>query len=289
MNRLARLHHPCPTTIYRIVGDADDVLAFRKFSVFALVSAFTSKSAASAFRATLRNERERSERHAHFVRSYYQKRRRDFNQFERGEKELKRLLDMVEDRLFFRHQPRTIDTISKRRPPFNPPHWTGDSAEGLVVIPLPESNVLSIDEACRFVKELGYDGHAAFASITRPLWMHAKPDRRRRGVVKDDDGRWTDQTAIAQPLPYVAAPSRRTTQGFFSKDSVLKALASMRSPHKMRMAAFQVVFNHQSPTQVSEEFGVGLDALKKAATRARGRIRGTRSREQKPNVYAASE
>lgn len=288
MSHLTRLNHPYPTTIYRIVGDADDVLAFHKFSVFAFVSVFTS-NAASAFGTTLRNERKRNKRHARFVKSYYQKRRREFDQFGKGERALERLLDMVEDRLFFLHQPRTVNTIPDTRPPFNPPCWTGDSADGFVAVPLPESSVLSLEEARRFACELGYDAHAALASIPRLPWMNAKPDRRRLGVVETEDGQWLDRTTIAQPLPYVAATTRRSTQGFFSRDSVLKALASMRSSHKMRMATFQVVFSHQSPTQVSEEFGVGLDALKKAATRARGRIQGTRWLERKPNVYAASE
>lgn len=170
---------------------------------------------------------------------------------------------------------------------FSQPCWTGDSADGLVAVPFPESNVLSIEEACHLVHKLGYDGRAAFDSLARPL-MEAKSDRKRLGVFQTKDGKWRDRTNIAQPIPYVAAPSRGTHRGFFSRDSVLKAIASMRSSHKMRMAAFQVVFSRHSPTQVAEEFGVGRDALKKAATRVRERIRGPRSREQKVNVYAAS-
>lgn len=298
MNRLARLNHPCPTTIYRIVGDTDDVLAFQKFSVFALLSSLLVPKAAAIFSTTLRRERERKERHEQFVKNYCRKRPREFaSKQAEGERALERLLELVEDRLFFRHQPRTIDTIPKKRPPFNPPHWTGDSTDGLVAVPLPASNVLTCEDATRLVRELGYDGHAAFASITRPLWMNAKPDRRKKTVVvilkedaDDEAGQVSyESTNIAQPIPYVAAPSRRTTQGFFSRDSVLKALASMRSSHKVRMAAFEVVFNHQSPTEIAGKYRLNLDALKGAAARVRGRIRMSIRKSQKPNVYAVPE
>src|SRR5262249_37183921 len=138
---------------------------------------------------------------------------------------------LLEELVFFQHQPLTVRTICGKRPPFSAPHWTGDSAEGLVSVPLPAPNVLTADEAARLVRELGYDGRAAFASISRPTWMNAKPDRRRIGVVETDDGKWLGRTAIAQPIPYVAAaPGRRTkTGGGFTRDLVLMAVAKMRA------------------------------------------------------------
>jgi hypothetical protein len=117
--------------------------------------------------------------------------------------------------------------------------------------------------------------------------MWQKPERRRKGVVMDEEtGREYDYSNIAQPVPYVAAPSRRTAQGGgFSRDSVLKAVARMRASHKMRMAVFEVVFRRRSPSQISKRFQVGTRALNKAATRVRNDIRG---RVQKPNENAAS-
>jgi hypothetical protein len=289
MNRLARINHGYPTTIYRIVGDADDSLAFHKFSVFAFISSLFTSKAASAFRATLHNELERKKRHARFVRGYYQKRRREFDQFGNGERELERLLDLVEGRLFFLHQPRTVHTISDARPPFNPPHWTGDSAEGLVAVPLPESNVLTLEEARRFVSELGYDARAAFASMPRPLWMNAKPDRRRIGVVEIEDGQWRDRTTIAQPIPYVAAATRHTTQGFLSRDAVLRAVAKMRTSDKMRFAVVEVVFRRQSPTKIAKKFRLNLETLKKYSTRIRKRISDEGENGERSNEIEAFE
>jgi hypothetical protein len=289
MNRLARFHQPYPTTIYRLVGDADDFLAFHKFSVFALVSSLFSSRASSAFRTTLRNEGERKKRHARFVRGYYQKRRREFDQFGKGERELERLLDMIESRLFFLHQPRTVDTIPDTRPPFNPPHWTGDSAEGLTVQPLPESSVLTAADALHLVRDLGYDAQAAFASMPRQLWMNAKADRRRFGVVGTEDGRWLDRTNIAQPIPYVAAATRHTKQGFLSRHAVLRAVARMRTNDNMRMAVVEVVFRRQSPTTVAKKFRLNLETLKKYSTRVRQRISGDSENSGKPNEIEAFE
>jgi len=288
MNRLARLNHPYPTTICRIIGDARDTLAFHKFSVFASVASLVAANAASAFNATLRNERERRKRHERFIKSYSRK-RRDFDQFGRGERELDRLLDMVEDRLFFFHQPRTVDSISDSRPPFSAPHWTGDSAEGLVSVPLPESNVLTAEEALHLVRELGYDGRAAFASIPRPLWMNAKPDRRRIGVVETEDGNWLDRTTIAQPIPYVAALTRHTLKGFLSREAVLSAVARMRTSDKMRLAVVEVVFRRQSPTKIAKKSRLNLETLKKYSTRIRKRILGDSENSENLNEIEAFE
>src|SRR5438105_4229235 len=285
MNRNDRLHCPAPTAVYAIIGDSDHVLSYNKFAVFSLMSSLLVPRAATLFQAVLRREQQRKKRHERFVKKYYKKRRREFKHA-KGERALERLLELVDERLFFRHQPRTVNTISKKRPAFNPPSWTGDSADGLTAVPLPESNMLTAEEALRLVREFGYDAHAAFASIPRPIQMNAKPDRRRIGVVETEDGKWFDRTTIAQPVPYVAEPSRRITQGFFSRDSVLKAVARMRAPYEMRMAAFQVVFYRQSLSEIAEEFGVGASALKQAAIRVRRRIRGD---AQKCSKNAASE
>ena len=282
MNSYDRYHCPAPTAMHSIIGDADHVLEYNKFAVFALVSSLLVPRAAVLFQAVLRREKQRKKRHERFVKSYFKKRRREFKN--QGERHLERLLELVDDHLFFRHQPRTVNSISKKRPPFNPPHWTGDSAEGLTPVPLP-ARFPDASYLIDLVKDLGYPIEAALAAMAHPqMWQ--KPDRRRNGVWEDEElGRMYDRTLIAQPVPYVAAPSRRTTQGFFSRDSVLKAVARMRGPYKMRMATFQVVFSRQNLSRVAKEFGVGASALKQAAIRVRRRIHDA----QKPNVYAGSE
>ena len=180
----------------------------------------------------------------------------------------------------------TVHTISDSQPPFNPPHWTGDSAEGLVAVPLPESNMLSSYAAMRLVTELGYDAHAAFTSVPRPLWMNAKPDRRRFGVIKMDDENWLDRSNIAQPIPYVAAATRHTMQGFLSRDAVLEAVAKMRTADNMRMAVVEVVFRRQPSTAVAKRYRLNLGTLKKYSTRIRQRVSGGAKNSKKANKNA---
>lgn len=183
----------------------------------------------------------------------------------------------------------TVYSISDTRPPFNPPHWTGESANGLEVEPFPESNVLTVEEAEHLVRELGYDARAAFASISPPIWMHAKPDRRRFGIVETEDGRWLARTNVVQPIPYVAAATRGTKQGFLSRDAVLRAVAKMRTNNTMRFAVVEVVFRRQSPTKTAKKYRLNLETLKKYSARVRQRIIGGSENSEKANEIEAFE
>jgi hypothetical protein len=166
--------------------------------------------------------------------------------------------------------------------------WSADSAEGLIIVPLPQSNVLSVEEAKRLVHELGYDARAAFTSIPRPM-AYTRRDRRRFGVVKTKSGRWVNSTNFGQPIPYVAAPTRHTTQGFFSRDAVLQAAARMRTSDKMRMAVVEVVFRRQSPTKIAEKYRLNLETLKKYSTRIRQRIPRDAENSEKSNKIRVFE
>lgn len=208
-----------------------------------------------------------------------QRNRRNWEKYFHG---VNRIVELLEEQLESQTNA-TVHTISDTRPPFIPPHWTGDSAEGLIAVPLPQSNVLTAEEALRLVRELGYDAHAALAAIPRPTWMNAKPDRRRFGVVETEDGRWLDRTNIVQPIPYVAAFARNTKQGFLSRDAVLSAAARMRTSDKMRFGVVEVVFRRQSPTTVAKRYRLKLETLKKYATRIRQRLSGDSENSEKPN------
>ena len=170
------------------------------------------------------------------------------------------------------------------RSPFNPPHWTGDSMEGLTAVPLPASG-LDSEYVLTLVRDLGYPIDAALAAMAHPPRVR-QPDRRR----KVEEG---GNTVIAQPVSYTAAPSRRTERGGFTRDSVRKAIARMRASSQMRLAVFEVVFSRRSPSRISVQFGVGTRALNKAASRIRKDIRhageGVSEGVQKPNKNAASE
>lgn len=183
------------------------------------------------------------------------------------------------DRVYFRNQPLTVKTISGDRPPFSSVHWTGDSRpEGYVTVPLPGSNVLTAEHAIELVRKWGYDPRAAFTSIAR--WLPQKADRGKVGEVgfegEHEDGLrlvTRRRVNIPQPIPIYAVPARRTFQGYFNKDTVLRALAEMRCSHQMRMACLEVVFQRQSPTQVARKYRIGLEALKRSSGRLRARIR----------------
>src|SRR6266566_1877983 len=167
------------------------------------------------------------------------------------------------------------------RSPFNPPHWTGDSMEGLTAVPLPASG-LDSEYVLTLVRDLGYPIEAALAAMAHPPKVR-QPDRRRK---TDEEG-----GSIVQPVSYTAAPNRGTKRGGgFTRDSVKKAIARMRASHNMRLAVFEVVFRRRSPSRISVQFGVGTRALNKAATRVRNDIRheeGVGGGVQKPNENAA--
>jgi hypothetical protein len=285
VNRLTRLSHPYPTTILRIVGDADDDLAFHKFAVFALVSCLFNLKAASAFRAMLRNERERKKRHARFVKGYYKKRRQEFKQFGQGERELERLLDMVEGRLFFLHQPRTISTISAARPPFSPPHWVGDPPPiGVDIVPC-VSQFPSADEFAVLVRDYGYDGRAAWTSIAHKQ-LQPPPDRRRRLTRPDmheqenptlyEQGNY-GSASFAQPFPYVAALPRRTEQGCgFTRRAVEAVVSKMRVDLPTRRAVTKIVYARLPVKTVATAYGIPWVTLKTHAQRVRLRLRTNR-------------
>src|SRR2546429_9766536 len=65
------------------------------------------------------------------------------------------------------------------RSPFNPPHWTGDSMEGLTAVPLPASG-LDSEYVLTLVRDLGYPIDAALAAMAHPPRVR-QPDRRRKG------------------------------------------------------------------------------------------------------------
>ena len=66
---------------------------------------------------------------------------------------------------------------------------------------------------------------------------------------------------------------RRTTQGFFSREEVERAVGKMRTHFGMKAALTEVVFSRQSPTAVAKSYYLNPGVLKVYATRVRQRIR----------------
>jgi len=292
LNRDDRRLCPAPTRLGQIIGDSqNDVLERNRFAVYALVSALLVPDAALIFQQMLRKERNRKEQHARFVKQQNQRRRRELKHCS-SERTLERVLEAADKALYPDRPEATVAHIAGGT--HTPPCWTGDPRpEGRVTVPLPGSNVLTADHAAYLVRELGYDANAAFTSITRrPL---QKSDRGKVGELPRSErerSRIYRRSDIVQPIPIVAAPIRRTTQGYVTKDTVLRALAEMRCSHPMRMACLEVVFQRQSPTLVAEKYDLGVEAVNKSSSRLRARIQGKWRHNdlvQKPNVYAGSE
>jgi hypothetical protein len=283
MNHDDRRLCPAPTTLGQIIGDSqNDVLERNRFAVYALASCLLVPNAAKLFQQTLNKERTRKRQHDQFVKRENRRRARELRQRDSSQRTLDRVLELTDAAVFPDRPEATVRNIDGSRPPFNPPHWTGDwtgdyPPEQYVVVPLPGSNVLAVEHAAYLVRELGYDANAAWTSIVRR--PPQKSDRGKVGEVgfegEHEDGLrlvTRRRSNIPQPIPIVSAPVRRTEVGGFTKDTVLRAMAKSKSSPPMRMAAFEVVFYRQSPTQTAEKYDVGLEALKKASTRLRRNI-----------------
>lgn len=72
----------------------------------------------------------------------------------------------------------------------------------------------------------------------------------------------------------VARTNRRTFKGFFSKNSVEKALGKMRTNSVMKAALMETVYYRQPPTKTARIYCLPLGTLKVTATRLRNRIKG---------------
>jgi hypothetical protein len=75
---------------------------------------------------------------------------------------------------------------------------------------------------------------------------------------------------LVQSVP--VSTTRRTSQNFFSRESVNKALEKMRTHNVMKAGLVEVVFGRQSPSKIARIYGLPLNVLKVYATRLRKRI-----------------
>ena len=166
------------------------------------------------------------------------------------------------------------------------PIWMGDARpEGYVAVPLPESNVLTVDHAIELVKRWGYDPMAAFTSITRT--HRPVRDRGRLGTNHDGDnvdadvaafgisreGRpgWRavplhERSSIVQPIPLLLAPALRTTSGsYISEGEFHKRLEE--ADEWVRQMMYELVYAHQGQSKAASE---DLVALRKVLSKMRG-------------------
>jgi len=71
----------------------------------------------------------------------------------------------------------------------------------------------------------------------------------------------------------VAKGNPQRTQGFFSRNSVERALGKMRTDAVKKAALMEIVYHGQSPAEVARIYGQPLPSLEVAASRLRGQIR----------------
>lgn len=107
--------------------------------------------------------------------------------------------------------------ISGRRPPFNPPHWTGDAR--------PEGEVVQLETRAPSATSSG-----AYSSLLAGVTFTPRALRTQmRG------------------LHLVGVPASRTTQGFFSLKTVERAMSKMRTHFGMKAAIQEVVIAVSPP------------------------------------------
>jgi hypothetical protein len=167
-------------------------------------------------------------------------------------------------------QLKRVRASNSRRAAFQPPHWTGEKRPCGARRVRAQTKFPSIAFLTYLVKDLGYDGHAAFAAMTQAHqpWLHTVD--RRRGTAPHH------YSPIVCPMrPYIpAAPSRRTrTGGGLTKQQVQEALAKKGWDQSMKGAMLEIVYRRRSNLEVSDESGIPVEVLYVYASRLRRQLR----------------
>jgi hypothetical protein len=161
---------------------------------------------------------------------------------------------------------------NSHRAPFPPPHWRGEKRPFGARRVRARTQFPSIGFLTYLVRDLGYDGNAAFAAMTRghQPWLHSV-DRRRATAPHHHS------SIACVRHPYLAAaPSRRTkTGGGLTKEQVQEALTERSWDKRMKEAVFEIVYRRRSSLLVSNESGIPVENLYVYASRLRHDIRRT--------------
>ena len=174
------------------------------------------------------------------------------------------------------------------RPPFPAPHWCGEARpHGARRVRL-QTRFPSLGFLTYLVRDLGYDGSAAFAAMVQAHqpWLRSV-DRRHAHPVDANPQAGTvahEYSPIVSVVhPYVpAAPPRRSKAGSgLTKEQVHKALARKRWDSEMKKAVFEIAYRRRSSLQVSNETGIPVEILYVYASRLRQDIRNADLRAQK--------
>jgi len=249
-----------------------------RFKVFAFISSLLNPHAAKEFR--------RLRRHQEFRTKHNQKTGRELKRGKIANDDLHKRLDHItsvaEDSWWYPNA--SIKSISSGRGLGPPPQWIqrqwkdDTPLNEMYAVPC-VSRSLSAEDFIPLVTHLGYDGLAAWTSVTHAQ-LRRPPDRRRRVVHPDlseqggDEGREYSRAGFAQRLPYVVAPSRGTKQGCgFTRRQVAEVVDKMRIDPPARRAVAKIVYARLPLKAVAKAYGIKWRTLKNYAQRARLRLR----------------
>jgi hypothetical protein len=209
------------------------------------------------------------------------------------EKRAEHLTQVAEDLWWFPNA--TVNSISKSRNFGRPPQWIQRYWKGEGDIPLDKmypvnslgepvgtdvciSRTPPAEYFIDLVKDQGYDPDAAWSSITHPIRPQTS-DRGRNGGHPTGDKQsqgWRPERDLNQG-PYIAAPSRRTTQGDgFARREVAKVVDSMRIDLPTRRAVTKIVYARLPLKVVAKAYSIKWQTLKTYAQRVRLRLRTNR-------------
>lgn len=163
--------------------------------------------------------------------------------------------------------------VSGLRRPFPPPHWPGESRpSGARRVQL-HSNWPSTAYLTRLVKELGYNGHAAFAATTRGHLPQLQViDRRGLRYSPQSEEFVRDSGAGIHPEhPYIQfAPNQQTTVGGgYTKTQVTAAIANHDWSDKHSTAVYEIVYMGRQPALVAASLGLKLTTVYQYCSRVR--------------------
>jgi hypothetical protein len=271
--------------LWSITGTYNDTLAFNKFAAFALVSALLVPTAAKQFRSALQDER--------FSR----------NNRQRSQRVSQRNRDSA-TRFNFRLNRLTAALLKSLRPErheggsiFPAPHWVGEARpKGARSVRL-RSNFPSSDYLRYLVSDLGYDGSAAIAALSRAHQPWARVSDRRTSAETNGLG----NLSFSPAHPYhPASPTERATRGGgLKKDKVTEAIAQHNWDDKLSTAVFEIVYLRRKPSLVAASLGLKTATVYQYCSRVRADLHAEQAPKEQlegadwdaenPNPFVFSE
>lgn len=257
--------------LWSITGTHNDALAHQKFAVFALVCSLLVPNAAKAFHRALKHER------------FHKRKAQEFPRVLRSNARFNFRLNKLADALVKSLRPQRHEGGSV----FPPPCWAGEPRPKNVRRVRIRTNFPSADYLRHLVSELGYEGCAAFAALSRAHTPWTKvTDRRHANATpnydntRDNPDKYSSFVSVHPYCP--AAPSRRTkVGGGLTKQQVQEALDKKRWDTDVKKAVFEIVFRRRSALEVSNESGRAVEILHVYASRLRREIRADLRDEEK--------